>query len=330
MPIKINKESFEKISCEANSIITSHETIENQCSKIIDLFKPFYTTIEKPVEKIWEIKKVVMGCIERNGITWNSDEYMKYYEMIDEELTELLLKETLSHEQYYKNILTEESFEMFERIVTLLQGEVQFFYENLVYTQKIYAFINEFNQEGAFPTDLIFLRTFLETASSDMILIACKLFFAGSVDYKTGENISFNYLRQYIYDNAKDKAIVQAKSKTVKDLFKSIKQELPPLEELRNTYIAHYQMNKEDHENIKIDINSLEKIFDVDCELLEELSLMYFQGKDIGGYNFIRYQGFKKAICQNLIMDNIQQLDIEAYFDYLRSHFYKNLPNSTP
>ena len=71
-------------------------------------------------------------------------------------------------------------------------------------------------------------------------------------------------------------------------------------------------------ESIKIDINSLKKIYDVACELLEELSLMYFQGKDIGEYNFIRYQGFKKAICQNLIMDNIQKLDIETYFDYLR------------
>lgn len=278
----ISKDEFEKLCIETKKII-SEETIENQCSKIIDLFKPFYTSIEKPVEKNWEIKKSVMSCIERNGITWNSDEYMKYYEKIDEELTELLLKETMSHEQYYKNILTEESFEMFERIVTLLQGEVQFFYENLIYTQKIFDFINEFNQDGAFPTDLIFLRTFLGTASSNMILIACKLFFLGSVDYKTGENISFNYLRQYIYDNAKDKAIVQAKSKNVKALLKTIKQELLPLEELRNTYIAHYQMNKEESENIKIDINSLEKIFDVSCELLEELSLMYFQGKDIGG-----------------------------------------------
>ena len=38
-------------------------------------------------------------------------------------------------------------------------------------------------------------------------------------------------------------------------------------------------------ESIKIDINSLKKIYDVACELLEELSLMYFQGKDIGEYN---------------------------------------------
>lgn len=326
----INKEKFEKLCSEANSIITSHETIDNQCFKIIELFKPVYTTIEIPVEKSLEIKKVVMGCIERNGITWNSDEYMKYYEKIDEQLMDMLLKETMRQQElYYKNILKEESFDMFEKIINLLQGEIQFFYENLFYTQKIFDFIKEFNQDGSFPTDLIFLRTFLGTASSNMILIACKLFFLGSVDYTTGENISFNYLRQYIYDNTKDKTIVQAKLKTVKDLLKTIKQELPPLEELRNTYIAHYQINKEKHENIKIDINSLEKIYDVACELLKELSLMYFQGKDIGEYNFIKHQGFKKSICQNLVMDNIQKLDIEAYFDYLRSHYYKNLPKST-
>lgn len=222
----ITKQPLENLCSETNKIIKSSETIENQCLKIIQLFKPFYSTIEKPVEKIWEIKKVFMNCIERNGISGNSDDYMKYYVMIDKELTELLLEETMKHEHYYKNILTEESFDMFEKIVTLLQGEIQFFYENLVYTQKIFDFIKEFNREGAFPADLLFLKTFLATASSNMILIA--------------------------------------------------------------------------------------------CELLEELSLMYFQGKDIGGYNFIRYQGFKKAICQNLIMDNIQKLDIETYFDYLR------------
>ena len=222
----ITKQPLENLCSETNKIIKSSETIENQCLKIIQLFKPFYSTIEKPVEKIWEIKKVFMNCIERNGISGNSDDYMKYYVMIDKELTELLLEETMKHEHYYKNILTEESFDMFEKIVTLLQGEIQFFYENLIYTQKIFDFINEFNRDGVFPTDLLFLKTFLATASSNMILIA--------------------------------------------------------------------------------------------CELLEELSLMYFQGKDIGGYNFIRYQGFKKAICQNLIMDNIQKLDIETYFDYLR------------
>lgn len=258
-----------------------------------------------------------MYCIEQNGVSCNSDDYMKYYEIIDKELSELLLKETMNHEHYYKNILTEESFDMFEKIVTLLQGEIQFFYENLVYTQKIFDFINEFNRDGVFPTDLLFLKTFLATASSNMILIACKLFFVGSVDYKTKENICFNYLRQYIFDNAKDKDIVQTKLRNVKNSLKTLKLELLPLDELRNTYIAHYQMNKAP-ESIKIDINSVKKIYDVACELLEELSLMYFQGKDIGGYNFIRYQGFKKAICQNLIMDNIQKLDIETYFDYLR------------
>lgn len=315
--MNITGEQLKQLLKETNDIITTSETIENQCLKIISLFKPFYITIEKPVEKNWEIKKIVMYCIEQNGVSGNSDDYMKYYEIIDKELSELLLKETMNHEYYYKNILKEESFDMFEKIVTLLQGEIQFFYENLVYTQKIFDFIKEFNRDGVFPTDLLFLKTFLATASSNMILIACKLFFVGSVDYKTGENISFNYLRQYIVDNAKDKDIVQIKLKTIKKSLKTIKQELLPLDELRNTYIAHYQMNKE-HESIKININSLKKIYDVACELFEELSLMYFQGKDIGRYNFIRYQGFKNAICKNQIMDTIQKLDIDVYFDYLR------------
>ena len=83
----------------------------------------------------------------------------------------------MNHVYYYKNILTEESFDMFEKIVTLLQGEIHFFYENLVYTQKVFAFINEFKKDGIFHTDLLFLKTFLGTASSNRILIACKLFF---------------------------------------------------------------------------------------------------------------------------------------------------------
>ena len=83
--------------------------------KIISLFKPFYTTIGKPVEKIWEIKRVVMYCIEQNGVSRNSDAYTKYYEIIDKELSKLLLEETMNHVYYYKNILTEESFDMFEK-----------------------------------------------------------------------------------------------------------------------------------------------------------------------------------------------------------------------
>ena len=325
----VSKEQFENLCRETNSILILSDTIEIKCSKIIELFTPLYTSIEKPVDKSWEIKKLVMGCIEQNGISWDSDEYMNYYEKIDEELTDLLLKETMRHEQYYKNILKEESFEMFEKIVTLLQGEVQFFYENLVYTQKIFDFIHGFREDGSYPTDLLFLRTFLGTASSNMILIACKLFYSGSVSHETGENVSLYYLRNYIFKNSKDKNMMQTKLKNIKPLMEIIKAELPPLEKLRNTYIAHYQVSKEEHENIKIDINSLKKIFDVVCELFEELSLMYFQGKDIGRYNFIRHQGFKKAVCQNLIMDNIQKLDIEAYFDYLRRNFYKNLPKIT-
>ena len=63
-----------------------------------------------------------MNCIERNSISGNSDDYMKYYVMIVKELTELLLEETMKHEHYYKNILTEESFDMFEKIVTFIRG----------------------------------------------------------------------------------------------------------------------------------------------------------------------------------------------------------------
>lgn len=130
----------------------------------------------------------------------------------------------------------------------------------MIYTQKVFDFINEFKKDGIFHTDLLFLKTFLGTASSNMILIACKFFFfVGSVDYKTGENISFNYLRQYIFENAKDKDIVQTKLRNVKNSLKTIKQELQPLDELRNTYIAHYQMNKAP-ESIKIDIISLKNI----------------------------------------------------------------------
>lgn len=311
--MKITKE----IENGIKDIITASKNIENNVTELIKLLQPIFVEYEKPIEKNCEIKKEIMYCIEKHGINYNSDEHEQYYKLIDEMLTNSLLEETVNHSNYYKKILREDAFETFEKIITLLQSEIQFFYENLVYTQKIFDFINEFNRDGVFPTDLLFLKTFLATASSNMILIACKLFFVGSVDYKTKENICFNYLRQYIFDNAKDKDIVQTKLRNVKNSLKTIKLELLPLDELRNTYIAHYQMNKAP-ESIKIDINSLKKIYDVACELLEELSLMYFQGKDIGEYNFIRYQGFKKAICQNLIMDNIQKLDIEKYFDYLR------------
>lgn len=49
--MNITKEQLEQLLKETKVIITTSETIENQCLKIISLFKPFYITIEKPVEK---------------------------------------------------------------------------------------------------------------------------------------------------------------------------------------------------------------------------------------------------------------------------------------
>ena len=108
------------------------------------------------------------------------------------------------------------------------------------------------------------------------MLVNC--FFVGSVDYKAGENISFNYLRQYIFENAKDKDIVQTKLRNVKNSLKTIKQELQPLDELRNTYIAHYQMNKAP-ESIKIDINSLKKYMTLLVNCLKNFLLCIFKGR---------------------------------------------------
>lgn len=47
----VSKEQFENLCRETNSILISSDTIEIKCSKIIELFTPLYTSIEKPVEK---------------------------------------------------------------------------------------------------------------------------------------------------------------------------------------------------------------------------------------------------------------------------------------
>lgn len=310
---------------ELSQIITNPNNIENNVSNLIQLLIPDFDKYEKPITKIWEIKKEIMYFIEQSGINYESDEYIHYYTLLDEKLSQLLLKMTMKkHDLYYKNILKEESFEQFEKIVTLLQGEVQFFYENLFYTQKILNFINEFNKEGAFSSDLLFLKTFLETATSNMVLIACKLFFNGSINTKRGTNISFSYLRQYIHDNRKKEENIPTAIKNVSSKMKDIEKDLQVLTELRNTYIAHYQI-KEEATKKQLNIQLLQKIFNSACIILEELSLMYFQGKDIGSYNFIMNQGFKQSFCQNLVMDKIQKTDIDSYFDYLKTHFIKEL-----
>lgn len=273
-----------------------------------------------------------MYCIEKQGINYSSDEHEQYYKLIDEKLSNILLEETVNHCNYYKNILKEDTFGAFEKIVNLLQGEVQFFYENLFYTQKILSFINEFYENETYPTDLMFLRTFLGTAASNMVLIACKLFYDGSIDTTKGENISFNYLKQFIYDNSKSRDIVPSEiNQSVKNQMKIVKSELPLLTELRNSYIAHYQVKADNiemkggEETTELNTQSLQKIYDSACVILEELTLMYFQGKDIGEYNFIRYQGFRETVCQNLIIDNMQKTDIDSFFDYLRTHYIEEI-----
>lgn len=121
--MKITKE----IENGIKDIITASKNIENNVTELIKLLQPIFVEYEKPIEKICEIKKEIMYCIEKHGINYNSDEHEQYYKLIDEMLTNSLLEETVNHSNYYKKILREDAFETFEKIITLLQSEVQFF-----------------------------------------------------------------------------------------------------------------------------------------------------------------------------------------------------------
>lgn len=221
---------------------------------------------------------------------------------------------------YYKNILQEGCYETFEKMLEFIRSELVRYHSNILYIKKIVSFMNEFNEKGAFPLDLQFLNRYLDTATSEMILVQTKLF--SNANTKKQDNFGFDYLKAFISRYARDESVNKLLGGDTRKKIKDAKDKCKKLEDIRNGMLAHYDIRTIQKGVIDtVNIEELEELFDISVDLLEIMSLHYFERKDIAFLKMIEIHGFRGAVCENIIMNNCQITDLDNYLNLLRGRF---------
>ena len=236
-------------------------------------------------------------------------------------------EENRNIKEYYKNILESKDIDEYVQILEFLQCQLKNFNTNLVYCEKIIAFINnEFKEKGLYPTQLIFLEQFLSNATDSMILTISKLYL-DDCDMRKKKNCGIRYLQSYLNDKLSDTA-KQSLRPTLREagtLIKKVKSKSIQMGELRNSLIAHHDIQSaEKVMKIRLQIDDFNYIFDLSVRILELLSLKYFERKSIFNSEYIKIHGYKVALCQNIWMHNTNpygKTDLDLFLDILRSYF---------
>lgn len=222
---------------------------------------------------------------------------------------------------YYKNILLEERWEIFEKMIEFIRGELVRYHLNIVYCKKIVSFMKGFNEKGVFPSDLQFLNRYLDTAVSEMILVQTKLF--SNANTNKQDNFGFDYLKAFISNYSKDrKEVSKLLGGETRKKIKEAKDNCKKLENIRNGMLAHYDVRtiQEGITDI-VSIDELEILYDISVDLLEIMSLHYFERKDSAFLRMIEIHGFRKAVLENPIMDMNRTPDLDEYLNILRGRF---------
>ena len=233
-------------------------------------------------------------------------------------------------EDYYKNLFEEKYYEEYESILCLIRNELKIYDMNLVYCKKVIDFLtNEFKDKGIYITQTIFLRNYLNNTVDSMILAICKMFL-DSPDISKKKNCGIRYLKLYIETNLSgdNRDVVRKQLREASDKIKKVKKIAGKLENLRNSLIAHFDINKiESVKEIKMGIEEFESVFDLSCEILELLSMKYFLYENKCSYNMIKIHGFKSFVCQKALLHNpnpMGKTDLDIFFDTLRKYFLEN------
>ncbi|MNW32991.1 hypothetical protein D3C74_99440 [compost metagenome] len=227
---------------------------------------------------------------------------------------------------YYKNTLIVEQHRKFEEMTDLLQTELKIFDINLFYCEKLIHFIdNELSQNHlVFHMNLPFIQQFINNSFFVMILTSTKLFST----VKQDKNFGFDFFKNFINQscNKSDEHIVQSLRKVsggeVRGLINVGKVLCKEIENIRNYYVAHYDIGKvEQIRKIKLDLKLFNEIYNVSVKIFEILSLKRFHRLDTAYSKLIKFQGFEKIVCQNYLLRGKGLSDIDIYLDHLRKNY---------
>ena len=235
-------------------------------------------------------------------------------------------EESKKNPNYYKNLLDSNDFNEFEEILEFLKEELRNYYVNLEYSEKIIRFIeNEFSIDRVFPTQLIFIKQFLNNAFDSMVLSIYKLYFdRGNIVKKT--NCGIKYLQTFLnkkllQTEESQRAILRKAGKKIKET-----QTLGDnIVKIRNSRIAHCDIGKKSEvEKIVLQIETLKSIFENSVEILELLSLKYFEYKGSDDQEMIRTHGFEKFLIKNIWINSDSNTDLDLFFNTLRFNCMDN------
>lgn len=256
-------------------------------------------------------KKFEIGSDEWNTI----DEHIKDY------FLEQRRHSTVTH---YKNLMLDEEQADFENVLELLSNQLQRYDVNLFHCKKILDFLEKYYPDEIFPQDTFFLNNYLGNTVDLMILTISKLYL-DACDVQKKKNCGIKYLQSFIGIKVNDKSNIKDTLKKASTKIKEVISIAEKLEPVRDKLIAHFDISDiETAQNVKMHINEFEEIYELSCEILELLSLGYFEYKDVFSQNMIQAHSFKFFVCQNCWCHNPNQYyesDIDSYLKTIKKKY---------
>ena len=254
-----------------------------------------------------------------------SDEWAEKANAIDGHIEDYFLEQrrhsTVTH---YKNLMLEEEQADFENVLELLSNQLKRYDVNLYHCKKILDFLEKYYPDEIFPQDTFFLNNYLSNTVDLMILTISKLYL-DACDVNKRKNCGIKYLQSFIGIKVSDKSNIKDTLKKASAKIKEVVSIAEKLEPVRDKLIAHFDIRGiETAQNVKMHINEFMKIYELSCEILELLSLGYFEYKDVFSQKMIQDNGFKFFVCQNPWCHNPNQYyesDIDSYLKTIKMKF---------
>lgn len=254
-----------------------------------------------------------------------SDEWVEKSNAIDEHIEDYFLEQRRhSAVTHYKNLMLENEQSDFENVLELLSNQLKRYDVNLYYCKKILDFFDKYYPDEIFPQDTFFLNNYLGNTVDLMILTISKLYL-DACDVKKRKNCGIKYLQSFIGIKVSDKSNIKDILKKASAKIKEVVSIAEKLEPVRDKLIAHFDISDIDTaQNVKMHINEFVKIYDLSCEILELLSLGYFNYKDVFSQKMIQANNFKFFVCQDPWCHNPNQYyesDIDSYLKTIKMKF---------
>lgn len=325
---------------------------EYKLQVFLEIIDEFFKVIDSPSTRFEDVENINIQKQNRwnqiemseRDIAWrrknparlflyNSDwkEQMELDEEIWSDMDRFLTEGTMNEFNrriplYYKNFMKTDAWEKYENMLELIRSELVSYNTRLIYCKKIISFLNEeFAVKGVILSHTNFLNHFLNTAISEMILVAMKLF--ATTNTNKNENFGFYQLKNYIANSCDENENVRRYlgDKKLKSDMKKGKEKCEEFKVIRDALIAHYDIDRiQEAKDIRVTVEDLEEWYNLSVEIFEKLSFYKFHREDCAYAMMIKFHGFAKAVCQNVYENNLQS-DLDEYFDVLRMYFVDNL-----